>query len=265
MWWRPTWFGTLILLFDEADERTEFDLLAGVELDLLFSPTSFFPLASLDPKRLLRSLLLDDPIRLLRSLLFEDPKRLLRSLLFDRNILISSLVDDSNISSLADDSNKLVSSLLDDPNWLISSLLVDPILISSFPADPILISQTWRFPCKMAAALLGLGRSLASSREKRIQISLKATKLQYSSTNSDVKWKESFSLLWLQWNMLNMLTMGQIQTDSNNRLTIKSKLASSYLTWYECNMGLVNQDKFDPINRFIPLFAITLCGACCIS
>ncbi len=152
---KPTWFGTLILLFDEADERTEFDLLAGVELDLLFSPTSFFPLTSLDPKRLLR------------SLLFDDPKRLLRSLLFDRNILISSLVVDSNISSLADDSNKLVSSLLVDPNWLISSLPVDPILISSFPADPILISQTWRFPCKMAAALLGLGRSFASSRKKK--------------------------------------------------------------------------------------------------
>ena len=79
-----TWFGTCILLFDDAEDRTEFDLLAGVDVDLFFS-TNFS---------------------------------------FEVEVVVS---------------------------WLSS-------------VEPILISQTWRLlPCRMAAALFGLGSSGASS------------------------------------------------------------------------------------------------------
>ena len=68
----------------------------------------------------------------------------------------------------------------------------------------------------------------------------------------------------LQLKPLNWFTLGHKQTDSNNRLIIKSKSAFMY-EHYVCksSLRLVDLNKFDHNNRLISLSVIPLKGAHC--
>ncbi len=64
---------------------------------------------------------------------------------------------------------------------------------------------------------------------------------------------------------LNGITLGQTLTDPINRMITISKLASTYVGYERLNWDLVSMDKFDSINRLIPLTVVTLSGAHFIS
>jgi hypothetical protein len=51
------------------------------------------------------------------------------------------------------------------------------------------------------------------------------------------------------WKLLNWITLGQKQTNSNNQLIIINKQMSFKIQKVnKINLGLVNLDQFDPIN-----------------
>ena len=62
----------------------------------------------------------------------------------------------------------------------------------------------------------------------------------------------------IQWKPLNVITLGQIQTGSNNRPIMKSKWASTWIKFERVIWDLVNLDKFDSITRMIALSVIPL-------
>ena len=60
--------------------------------------------------------------------------------------------------------------------------------------------------------------------------------------------------------MLNGITLGQREIDSNCQMMLISKLMSTFIRFEKRNLGLVNLAKFDPINRLIPLSVTQLSG-----
>ncbi len=66
----------------------------------------------------------------------------------------------------------------------------------------------------------------------------------------------------IQWAPLNGITLGQRETDSNNGLFLTSH-STKHTLGRKWKSGIFQVDKFDPINRLIPLSVIPLSGAYC--
>ena len=69
----------------------------------------------------------------------------------------------------------------------------------------------------------------------------------------------------IQWKPLNVITLGQRETDIINRLITWTKQALRLIDWKNAKWASNNFELIDHINQMIALTMITLCGFYCTS